>query len=93
MVIGVLTLDLHLPDAQTLKAKRSVLRPLLEGVRRSWNVAVAETEHRDAWQRARLTVATVNTEAVEANRTLDLVADHVRGRHDVVLLDYSIEIL
>ena len=93
MVIALLTLELQVPDAQTLKAKRSALRPLLEGIRREWNAAAAEVDHRDAWQRATVAVVTVNTEAAEAHRTLEAVARSVEGRPGLRLLDYSTDLL
>ena len=43
MPVGLLTLELHIPDAQSLKDKRQVLRSLKDKLRREFNVAVAET--------------------------------------------------
>jgi len=93
LVIGLLTLELRFPDALTLKDKRSLTRPLLEGIRRQWNVSAAETGHRDSWQRATFAVATVNTESAEAHRTLEAVARHAGRGNGAELLDYSIELL
>jgi uncharacterized protein len=47
--VATLELDLHLPAARSLKAKRSVLRPLIEGLRHRYQVAVAEVDHQDLW--------------------------------------------
>ena len=52
MPVGLLTLELHIPDAQSLKDKRQVLRSLKDRLRRDFNVAVAELEHHDTWQRS-----------------------------------------
>jgi uncharacterized protein YlxP (DUF503 family) len=54
-----LDLDLHIPDARSLKAKRAVLRPLTDGLRARFRVAVAEVGEQDRWQRARIGVAVV----------------------------------
>src|SRR4029450_99541 len=62
MVIGLLTLDLHFPGARSLKDKRQALRSLETRIRNRFNVAVAEVEHQDLWQRARLAVVSVNTD-------------------------------
>lgn len=93
MVIGLLTLELQLPDAHHLKAKRSLLSPLLEAMRRDWNAAAAEVDHRDAWQRATIAVVTVNTDGAQAHRTLTEVAGFVERRPGLRLLDYTIELL
>jgi uncharacterized protein YlxP (DUF503 family) len=54
-----LDLDLHLPECRSLKAKRAVLRPLTDGLRARFRVAVAEVGEQDRWQRARVGVAVV----------------------------------
>src|SRR5258707_7107174 len=62
MPVGLLTLELHIPDAQSLKDKRQVLRSLKDKLRRDFNVAVAEMEHHDTWQRAVVGVVTILNE-------------------------------
>ena len=58
MPIGLLTLEIHIPDAQSLKDKRQVLRSLKDRLRAHFNVAVAELEHQELWQRSRVGVVT-----------------------------------
>jgi uncharacterized protein YlxP (DUF503 family) len=60
MPLGVLTLDIHIPYAHSLKEKRSVLQPLSARLRARFNVAVAELDHQDLWQRATLGVASIS---------------------------------
>ena len=62
MVIGLLTLDLHFPGARSLKDKRQALRSLETKIRNRFNVSIAEVEHQDLWQRARVAVVSVNTD-------------------------------
>ena len=60
MTVGVLTFELHLPGARSLKDKRQVVRSLKERLRSRHNVAVAELEeHADLWQRAALAIVSV----------------------------------
>jgi hypothetical protein len=93
VAIGLLTLDLRFPGVLSLKDKRSVLRPLLADLRRSWNVSASETGDRDLWQRATVEVATVNSAGAEAHATLEAVARHVGAGHAAELVDYSIQLL
>lgn len=93
VVIGLLTLDLFLPDAHSLKEKRSLTRPLLEKIRREWNVSVAETGHGDSWQRTILAVVSVNTAEPHIQRTFGEIARLAESGHAVQLLDFSIEII
>ena len=52
-------IDVRFPGAQSLKDKRSYLRPLVDGLRNRFEVSVAETEHSDSWQRSELGIALV----------------------------------
>mgnify|MGYP003383358500 CR=1 FL=1 len=71
MVIGLLEIELTLPEAHSLKDKRQPLRSILARVRQNHNVSIAEVAHQDQWQRALLAVVGVNTERVPMERTLD----------------------
>lgn len=91
MFIGLCTIDLHIPDSQSLKGKRHVLRSLKDRVRKGFNVAVAE-DGENLWQRTTLAVATVNKDKRHINRTLDLILGLIRGTPTVEIIDYKIEI-
>ncbi len=73
MHIASLTLELHLPAAHSLKEKRSVLRPIIEGARRRYSVAAAEVDHQDAWQLATVGVAAVSGSAAHARSVIEAV--------------------
>jgi uncharacterized protein YlxP (DUF503 family) len=69
--VAMLEVDLHVPAARSLKSKRAVVKPLIEGLRRRFDVAVAEVGHQDLWQRATVAVATVSGSAGHAAEVLD----------------------
>lgn len=73
MFVLALSVELHLPECRSLKAKRSVLKPVTEGARRRYNVAVAETDHQNSWQRAAIGVAAVSATAHHAEEVVDAV--------------------
>jgi uncharacterized protein YlxP (DUF503 family) len=93
MVIGLLTLDLHFPGARSLKDKRQALRSLETRLRNRLNVAVAEVEHQDLWQRARLAVVSVNTDQAHLDATLSHATSEAGNARDVMILDAQTEIL
>jgi uncharacterized protein len=62
MVVGVLRLELLLPENHSLKGKRSVLRAIKSRVQNKFNVSIAECEDHDLWQRATLGVSQVGAE-------------------------------
>jgi uncharacterized protein YlxP (DUF503 family) len=76
VVVALLTLELFIPGAQSLKEKRMVLRRIKDRVKK-FNVAVSEVEHQNLWQRAGLAVVTVSTDQQHADRELAAVADEI----------------
>ena len=85
--------ELHLPDVGSLKGKRRVLKGLKEKVRARFEVAVAEVDHQDVWQRATLAVAYVSADARHAStvvsKAMDFIEDNVEGQ----VLETFVEIL
>ena len=61
--VAVLVIDVHFPDAGSLKGKRKELSSLKAQLQRRFGAAVAETAHHDLWQRAGLTAALVGRDA------------------------------
>ncbi len=58
--IGVLTLEMHIEDSHSLKDKRHVVQGLKERLRHKFNVAVAEIDGQDLWQRSVVAAVTVS---------------------------------
>jgi uncharacterized protein YlxP (DUF503 family) len=91
MPIGLLTLEIHIADAQSLKDKRQVLRSLTDRLRARFNVAVAELEHQELWQRARVGVVSISSDGKHLQESMHAVAaesERVLGRD---LLSQEIE--
>lgn len=93
MVVGLLSLELHLPGARSLKDKRQVLRGLQTRIRNRHNVSVAEVDYHDLWQRAQLAVVAVNTDRVHLESTLQSVAGEAANARGAELIDQQMEIL
>ena len=93
MVIGVLTVELDIGGAHSLKEKRTVLNRVKDRVRQKFNVSIAEIEAHDVWNLAHLGVAVVSNEQRFANQVLSKVIDHIDTIRDCSLADYSIEFI
>ena len=76
MVVGLLSVELHIPGAQSLKDKRMVLRGVKDRLRK-FNVAVAEVEHQDLWQRAGMGIVAISTTEAAVDQTLAKVLDEI----------------
>lgn len=71
--IGVLTLEMRLENAHSLKDKRHVVQSLKERLRHKFNVAVAEIDYQDLWQRAMVAAVTVSSDHGHAALVLQSV--------------------
>ncbi len=71
VAIGLLTLEVHLPNAHSLKEKRQALLRVKDRLRHKFNVAVAEVDHQDLWQRATLGVVSVSSSDQNLRQVLE----------------------
>lgn len=93
MPIGLVTLEIHIPDARSLKDKRQVLRSLKDRLRGHFNVAVAELDHQDVWQRSVVGVVGISGEdghLAEMMAAVLEMSEQVLGRE---LISHQIEYL
>jgi uncharacterized protein len=93
MIAALVTLDLHVPAAQGLKAKRSVVKSLMAGLRRDLNVSVVELDHLDLWQRAELGVAIAAGSEAGARKVAQQVQKIVDREPRVELVGFVVEIV
>ena len=91
--VGVVRLELHIPDARSLKAKRSHTRGLVERIRSRHQVLVLEVDHQDLYQRAGLVIAALSTDPVDLEARLHRVEDTVNDTWTGHVLDWDVEII
>jgi uncharacterized protein YlxP (DUF503 family) len=92
MVVGICTIELHLPESGSLKSKRQILKRIKDRIRNRFNVSLAEVENNDLWQRTTLGVAAVANQGKFVNQVLSQVVEHLHKESGVVVLDYSMEL-
>ena len=73
MHVGAVRFDLRLPAVHSLKEKRAVIRPILDGARHRYQVAASEVDHQNQWQRSVLGMAAVAGKAHHVEEVLDSV--------------------
>jgi uncharacterized protein YlxP (DUF503 family) len=89
--IGVLTLELRVESSHSLKEKRHVVQSLKDRLRHKFNVAVAEIDHQDLWQRATIAAVTVASDRDIAEKILRGVEDEAASMSDGALVEAVIE--
>jgi len=87
MVVGALAFELHLRDVHSLKEKRSVVRPIVDGARHRFAVSAAEVDHQDLWQRASVAMAVVSGTEAQALDVLDSVERFVWSFPEIEVMD------
>jgi uncharacterized protein YlxP (DUF503 family) len=78
--VAVLVLDLHFPEAGSLKAKRKDLQSIKAILHGRFGATVAETDHQDLWQRAELTVALAGSSATQLEEAVGHVCRWLDAR-------------
>jgi uncharacterized protein YlxP (DUF503 family) len=89
--IGVLTLELRLEDSHSLKEKRHVVESLKTRLRNKFNVAVAEIDYQDLWQRAALAAVTVSSDHAHAEKVLQSVEEEAASLLGGLLVGTTVE--
>lgn len=92
MFIGVGRLDLRIPASGSLKSKRHVVKALTGGLRAKFNVAVAEVDHQDLWQRATLGVTCISESAFHAQKMLREIERYVERDGRVEMLSAAVDV-
>lgn len=90
--VGLLRVTLLIRTSHSLKEKRNVLNRVRDGLRRDFNISIAEVDSQDAWQRADLAIAAAGTDPGFVRERLEEVLSRIRTFHDAGVVDHAIEI-
>ncbi len=89
MHVAVVRLEFHIPQARSLKEKRAVVRPVVEGLRHRFSLSVAEVAYQDKWQRAAIGLAVVSETYGHAADVVDAVERWVWSRAEIEVSSFS----
>ena len=92
MFIGVMRVELRIPASGSLKSKRHVIKGITGGLRAKFNVAVAEVDHQDQWQRASLGISCVSESSFHAKKQLHEVERFIERNDEIELLDAFVDV-
>ncbi len=91
MIIGLCTLEFHLPACRSLKEKRRFLNSFRGRVSQRFNVAVSEIDHHDLWQRSAIGVVTLGVDRVPLDRVFQKVLREAERQPDAQLVSVEVE--
>ncbi len=89
MHVAVVRLEFHIPHSRSLKEKRAVVRPIVEGLRHRFSLSVAEVAFHDKWQRAALGLAVVSETYGHAADVIRSVERWVWSRTEIEISTFS----
>jgi hypothetical protein len=92
-IVGLLVIELHFPEAQSLKAKRMVVKSIKDRLRSRFNVAVAETGYLELWQRAELSAVSVSGTRSILESELEAVSRELESHFPSELLSTTLELI
>ncbi|MCH6575394.1 MAG: DUF503 domain-containing protein [Bacteroidetes bacterium] len=92
MIIGLLQLDIIIPESNNLKEKRSTIKSLKETIRRRFNVSIAETGKLDKWSRSEISITKVSNEAKFIRQEFQKIQNDIESRYPVEIIDKQEEV-
>ena len=92
MVVGTLKIDLIIHDNRSLKGKRKIVRSMVDKVKHKFNVAIAEIDSNDKWQRIELGLSTVGNDRRHVDASLTTVLTFLESLYLAEVVDSRIEI-
>ncbi len=93
IIVGLCTIELFIPDSQSLKDKRQVLLSVKDRLHQKFNLSVAEVDGQDLWQKAVLGLACVANDARHVNQVLDQALNMIRSNPAVEIVQSQVELL
>ena len=90
MHVVAVEVEIRIPTSQSLKDRRQVVRSLLDGARRRFEVSAAEVGGQDTWQLATLGFAVVSSDARVADDTVDAIDRFIWSHPDIEVLGVEV---
>jgi len=91
MIVGILRVELFIPESGSLKTKRYAIKSIKDRLRSRFNVSVAEVDNSDKWQRASLGVVAVSNDSQHMDSILGNVMNLIYGDTRVEVIDSSVD--
>ncbi len=92
MIIGLLQLDILIPESNNLKDKRSTIKSLKETIRKRFNVSIAETGKLDKWSRTEISITKVSNEAKFIRQEFQKIQNDIESRYPVEIINKQEEV-
>jgi hypothetical protein len=93
-IVGLCTIDFHLPEVTSLKAKRGILKSMLAKLHNTFNVSAAEVDDNDQWQVAVIGIVVVSNSNRHAQQVLQNAVDWIESHYpEALIVKHKIEMI
>jgi len=93
MIVGAAAVELHIHGSQSLKAKRGVVRSIVQRIRNRFNLSVAEVGGQETWQLAVLGLVTVGSDRRRVRGVLEQAVAFIEDLHLAEVLNSDLELV
>ncbi len=91
MAIGYLEIEAHLPGVTSLKEKRVIVKSLKDRLRSRYNIAIAEIDEMDKWQKAFIGIVSIGNDKRKLNSSLDHILNSIEESRGIEIVKYNYE--
>ncbi len=93
MTVGIAKVTFFIPGIMSLKAKRKVVKSIVEKSKHRFNVSVAEVDNQDLYQKATIAIAVVGNDGREMNSLLDRIVNFMESLGLAEVMEQEIELI
>ncbi|HNS72993.1 MAG TPA: DUF503 domain-containing protein [bacterium] len=93
MLVGLLQVELFIPESGSLKGKRFLLKSLKTRIHNKFNVSVAEVDENEKWQRTTLGIALVANERKFIDQVMSEITRLIETEDEVEIIGQQLEIV
>ncbi len=91
MIVGVLTVELVIYTSSSLKEKRFVVKSIKDKLKNKFNVAIAEVDFLEKWQRAKLGIVTVGNDYSHVENSMQKIFVYLDNWNEFEIINHSID--
>jgi len=91
MIVGVLTIELVIYASSSLKEKRFVVKSIKDKLKHKFNIAIAEIDYLDKWQRAKFGIVTVGNEYSHVENSIQKVFEYLDNWNEFEIVNHSFD--
>lgn len=93
LIVGLLTVDIYIPAAGSLKEKRAVIKSVKDKIGNKFNISIAEIDFQDKWQRARFGIAQVGNNYQFVENSLMTIFNIIDSYGTFQIIDHHFEFI